>query len=244
MQAEYTDFKFEKISPALFVCVSSDHRFGTDAFLLASFAKARHKDSVIDFCSGNGIVAILEEKYYSPQSITAIELQDKAFCQLEATKEKSRLSKLTCIHADIRGFKPDKEVDLITCNPPYKTAGSGIKSKSTSDKITRHETECTADDVCAAAARSLKFGGRLCLCNRPERLSDVLCSMRAHGIEPKRLRFASKTQNDPPWLFLCEGRKGGGSFMTVERGLYMYTDSGELTDEIRALYSETASPRR
>ena len=42
--------------------------------------------------------------------------------------------------------------------------------------------------VCAAAGKLLRTGGRLCICQRPERLADLICSMRAHRIEPKRVQ--------------------------------------------------------
>ena len=46
----------------------------------------------------------------------------------------------------------------------------------------------------------------LCICNRPERLADVICSMRANGIEPKRLRTVQKDRSSDPWLILVEGQ--------------------------------------
>ena len=41
---------------------------------------------------------------------------------------------------------------------------------------TRHEQaeSCTVQEVCRAAADLLQYGGRFCLCQRPERLTDVL----------------------------------------------------------------------
>lgn len=232
----YSDFKFEKLNDELSVCVSKDHRFGTDAFLLAYFSNARKKDIVCDFCSGNGIVALLLEKFYSPLKIYAAEIQDKAFCQLEESKLTSNLGKLYTFHGDIKDFKASEELDLITCNPPYKISGTGIISETESDKIARHETLCTIDDVCRAASKNLKFGGRLCVTNRPERLCDVLCAMRENGIEPKRIRFVSKKKGDAPWLMLAEGKKGAKPFMTVEKGLFVYDDNDEYSEEMKRLY--------
>lgn len=232
----YRDFKFDKLNDTLSVCVSKDHRFGTDAFLLAYFSKAKKKDIVCDFCSGNGIVALLLEKFYSPMKIYAAEIQDKAFCQLKESRQKSKLEKLFLFHGDIKAFKASEELDLITCNPPYKISGTGIISETQADKIARHETLCTIDDVCRAASKNLKFGGRLCLTNRPERLCDVLCAMRENGIEPKRIRFVSKKKGDAPWLMLAEGKKGAKPFMTVEKGLFVYDDNDEYSEEMKRLY--------
>ena len=40
-----SDFNtFEKLGESCEICVTKEHTFGTDAFLLADFAKARHKD--------------------------------------------------------------------------------------------------------------------------------------------------------------------------------------------------------
>jgi regulator of sigma E protease len=81
-------------------------------------------------------------------------------------------------------------------NPPYKPVGTGIESLSEADKIARHETMCTIDDAVAAAAKLLKFGGRFCMCHRPERLCDIIVSMRAGGVEVKRIRFVVEREGE------------------------------------------------
>ena len=74
--------------------------------------------------------------------------------------------------------------------------------------------------------------------NRPERLADVMCAMRDNDIEPKYLRFVSKSPSDAPWLFLIEGRKGGGSFMQVLPQLYI-SGSGGISPELAQIYGKT-----
>ena len=71
---------------------------------------------------------------------------------------------------------------------------------------------CSIDDVCAAAAKLLQTGGRLCVCQRPERLLDVLESMRAHKIEPKRVRFVQKRGDTAPCFFWRRGTRAAGAF--------------------------------
>lgn len=105
--------------------------------------------------------------------------------------------------------------DLVTCNPPYKAYQAGIESQLTAQKIARHEILCNIYDICRSAKRLLKFGGRLCICNRPERLADCIDAMRQNGIEPKRLQFVAKADDAQPWLFLLEGRSGGKPFLNV-----------------------------
>ncbi len=95
---------------------------------------------------------------------------------------------------------------------------------------------CSIDDVCAAAAKLLKFGGRLCLCNRPERLSDVVFAMKNNGIEPKRLRMVSKNPDEAPWLFMIEGKKGSKPFMKIEPQLYITSENG-FSEELSRIYA-------
>ena len=98
---------------------------------------------------------------------------------------------------------------------------------------------CSIDDVCAAAAKLLQTGGRLCVCQRPERLLDVLESMRAHKIEPKRVRFVQKRGDTAPWLFLAEGHKGGRRFLKVEPPLLIQDEKGGFSPELQRIYRLT-----
>ena len=70
--------------------------------------------------------------------------------------------------------------------------------------------------MCAAAKRILRYGGRFALVHRAERLTDVLCTLRASGIEPKRLRFLAKSAHSAPSLLLVEGKRGGKSGLILE----------------------------
>lgn len=59
----------------------------------------------------------------------------------------------------------------------------------------RHECTCTLEDVAKAGRDVLRFGGRLCLCQRPERLADAMNVFRSYGLEPKRLRLVQQRIN-------------------------------------------------
>ena len=163
---EYTDFTFESLGDGIEICISDEHRFGTDAFLLADFAQARRKDICADFCTGSGIIAMLLYKNYKPKLTYALEIQEKAHEQLKVSLKKSKIDSIVPVLGDLKDWRAEKELDLITCNPPYKINNTGEKNESEAVSIARHEMMCTVEDVCAAAKRSLKFGGKLCLCNR------------------------------------------------------------------------------
>lgn len=237
---------FENLGNSCEICVTKEHTFGTDAFLLADFAKARHKDVVCDLGTGCGIIAVLMRIRYEPKSIYGIDIQKQAIDQFNLTVSRSKLKETYPLLMDLKELTesaPIDKCDLVTCNPPYKAANAGIESELSAHKIARHEVLCNINDVCAAAKKLLKFGGRLCLCNRPERLADVICAMRANDIEPKSLRFVSKTPEDAPWLFLIEGRKGGGSFMKVLPPLFMNGNQA-LSSELAAIYGNNITDQK
>ena len=72
------------------------------------------------------------------------------------------------------------------------------------------------EELCAAAARLVRNGGRFALCHRPERLTDVVCTLRASGLEPKRLKLVSHGPGHPPALLLVEGVRQGKPGLTIE----------------------------
>ncbi len=239
------NYRFEALSDTIRVCVSPEHRFGTDAFLLADFAAPRHKDTVCDLGTGCGIIPLIMMKNSFPRRVVGVELQQQAAEQFSLSIAESGLEETVfAVHADLRGIA-DKTADsilltphsfdVVTCNPPYKAGNAGILSDTEADRIARHETLCTVRDVCLAAERLLKFGGRLCICQRPERLCDVMNAMREAGIEPKRLRFVAKTAADQPWLFLIEGKKGSKPFLQVEPLLIVQGEDG-FSEEIKRIY--------
>ena len=102
--------------------------FGTDSVLLANFAKAKVSDTVVDFCSGNGIIPVLMTAKVKAKKFYALELQE---CSFDLLKENVTLNnlqdKIEPLHTDIKDvllhFKSGS-VDVITCNPPYMSADS------------------------------------------------------------------------------------------------------------------------
>ncbi len=237
-------FEYERLEPLgndMKIVVSDDHTFGTDAVLLASFANIKRKDRALDMGAGCGIIPLVWLKGET-NSVTAVEIQKKACVQLEKSIKLNSLEKrLTVINADIRDLKgilPFGEFDLVTMNPPYKPVGTGIESMSEADKIARHETMCTVDDACKAASLLLRFGGRFCMCHRPERLCDIIVSMRESKLEAKRIRFVVEKEGRAPWLVLVEGRRGGKSTVSIEKNLVMKNADGSVTDELRDIFGD------
>ena len=233
-----SEYIFETLRNEIEICVSKEHKFGTDAFLLADFAAPRRKDKVCDLGTGCGIIPLLMFISFAPKIIYGVDIQEQAVEQFNISVKKNKLQNIFPVCADLKklwGNAPLGQLDLVTCNPPYKAANAGIESCTDAQRIARHEILCNINDVCKAASKLLKFGGRLCICNRPERLADVISAMKDNDIEPKKLRFVSKTPDHTPWLFLIEGKKGGKPFMKVLPQLYINEGDG-FSEELLKIY--------
>ena len=99
---------------------------------------------------------------------------------------------------------------------------------------------CNMEDMVKAASYLLKFGGRLCICQRPERLTDAITLFRQYKLEPKRLRFVVDKDGEKPFLFLLEGKKGSKPFLQVEKNLVIKKENGKFTEEMLEVYGDYA----
>lgn len=235
------EFKEEYLGGCISVFVSPEHTFGTDAVLLADFAAPSPKAICCDLGSGCGIIPMLWCKK-SGSKITAVEIQKKGIEQIKKGIEFNKLeNRVEAVCSDLRELKGKLQFgyyNLVTMNPPYTAHGAGIISSTDADKIARHGTLCDFHDICLAASKLLNFGGRLCMCLRPERLCELMTEMKNNSIEPKRLRFVAKTPGKAPWLVLIEGKRGGKSGLKVEPELYIYGDDGNYSNEMNRIYAD------
>lgn len=227
----------EDLGEGVGVIVSKQHTFGTDAMLLADFASPRPDDIACDFGTGCGIIPFLWLRDGKCKSISAVEIQENACNQLERSISLNETDKIIAFNRDLKNIDDFKagSFDVVTMNPPYKQENGGIKNDDECATLARHETACNMDDIAKSAARLLRFGGKLCICHRPERVFDAMYSMRQNGIEPKRLRFVSKKGDTQPWLVLIEGKRGAKNGLKVEAPLVAYNNDGTLSEEMLSI---------
>ncbi len=193
----------------------------TDSFSLGWFARPRRGDAVCDLGCGTGLLGTLLLARDDSLQLVNVERNADAFALAERTFAENGWS-VEFRAGDLR----DTEVlpaagsmDYCVCNPPYFPVGSGSSADGQARQDARAETQCTLDDVCAAAARILRWGGGFAVVHRPERLADLLCALRAHGMEPKRLRFLAQMPDAAPSLVLVEARRGGKPGLQIEQPL-------------------------
>ena len=195
--------------------------FGTDALLLARFAQPRRQERALDLCSGCGIVALVWHDAGHRGPCTALELDPAASALCAASVQENDAAHIEPLCADLRTFcyagGEQGRYDFAACNPPYFAAGP--RSPDPVRAAARHTDTCTLADAVNAAARALRESGRFLLCHRPDQLAEVLCTLRAARLEPKRLAFARQRPGSIPWLFVVEAQKGRRPGLRLEPDL-------------------------
>ena len=231
--------KREPIGEGKFIYVSPHHTFGTDAVLLQHFAKPKKNDKAVDLGTGCGIIAFLMLRDGNCQSVYGVDISSEAIELAQKTKQEYGFDKFIPVLSnltELKGKVPFGCHTLVSCNPPYKAPGAGIKNPDSVKSVARHEVECTLEDIISVSAKLLQTGGRLCMCQRPERLAEMMDLMRKHKVEPKRLRLVCKCVGQAPWLVLLEGKRCANAALTIEPTLYIEDGNGNFSDEMIEIY--------
>ena len=212
---------------------------GTDSFLLGAFAGVKRGERICDLGAGTGLLGLLLLAREPSLHITNVEIQRPACDLARRTAALNGLeASVTCIEGDLRDAALLKagSFDVVITNPPYFTEGSGVQAENSARRTARSEISCTLEDICAAASRLLRWGGRLFLCLRPERMAELMELCRHHRLEPKRLRLVQNTAQSAPWLLLLECRRGGKTGLAVKAPLIMTNTDGTPTADVDAAY--------
>ena len=196
------------------------YRFTSDAALLSRFATVKKGDKAADFCSGCGIVGLnlfaLNET--AVDSVTLFEMQkplhDLAVRSVKENGLDGKIFPKNIKVQDIGGEYAGK-FSLIVCNPPYEKVGSGETNKREDIVVCRTEKTLSLKELCAALSFAVKFGGRVAISNRADRVAEVFCELEKNGIEPKRLELVFAGKQETPYLALIEGVKGGRTGLKI-----------------------------
>lgn len=205
--------KTEQLGPYSLFRPEGVFPLGGDALALGAFSTVRPGWRVCDLGTGSGALLLLLAGRESGLSLTGIDIDPLSAQTARENLEANQLPG-EIVTGDLRTAPlPPGGFDLVISNPPYFPVGSGRSGGQA-----RSEECCSLEELCAAAGRLTKNGGRFSLCHRPERLVDVLCALRAHGLEPKRLKLVSHSPEHPPSLLLAEAVKQGKPGLRIELG--------------------------
>ena len=194
--------------------------FSADAVWLSDFLRLKESDVCLELGAGTGAVCVL-----------GADKTGARFCGVEKQERLVALAKKSAAynHQPIAFYQADATdapallgygaFTAVVFNPPFFDAGE--KSPNASRALSRHDASAALTAFVSAAFLLLKNGGKLFLIYPAQSLCDAMCSLRAHRLEPKRLRFVCPAPDLPPIRVLIEARKLGGVGLTVEPPLFV-----------------------
>ena len=214
--------------------------FGMDAVLLSGFARVKEGERVLDLGTGTGIIPILLAAKTKGEAFVGLEISRRSADMAERSVALNGIQeRVSIVLGDIKKagelFAP-ASFDVVTSNPPYMTQSHGLLNPDPDKAAARHEIVCTLEDVIAAAARTVRPGGRFYMVHRPFRLAEIIRLLSDYRLEPKRMRLVYPYADREPNMVLLEAVRGGRPRMTVEKPLIVYEAPGNYTDEIVELY--------
>lgn len=215
--------------------------FSLDSILLPNFISInKGTKKILDIGCGNAPVPLILTTKTSA-SIVGVEIQ-KDVCNLavESVQINNLEHQIKIVNDDIREYYKccgNEEFDIITCNPPYfkVTENSNLNIKEYKS-IARHELSLNLDDIFKISKKLLKNNGIIGMVHRPERLVEILETMKKYNIEPKKLQFVYPKLNDEANILLIEGRKCGKPGIKILPPIYAHEENGEYTEQIKQYF--------
>lgn len=214
------------------------YKFSTDSVLLANFGKAKPSDIYVDLCSGSSVIAILFLCKNQIKSGYAVEIQNGLAEMAERSLVLNNLDKrLKVINDDLSNMHNVlgyESVDVITVNPPYNETGE--TSETDEIAIATHELKTNLAKIMLEASKILKYGGKIYMVHRADRLAEICYELKKNNLEPKRIRIVYPKATKKPNLVLIEAKKGAKTGLVIESPLILNNNDGTETDELKKIY--------
>ena len=169
------------------------YRFTCDSVLLSDFAKVGSKDTVVEFCSGSGVISILINEKYHPKKIIGFEIQSDLCDMACRSLTYNKIENIYFVNKDLKlaveevGFG---KTDVLVCNPPYYTLPKqDIENIKEKYRLTKYEVSTNLEEIFDSAEKILKFSGKFFMVHVPSRLQDIMTIATKHHFICKKVQF-------------------------------------------------------
>ncbi|MBQ0005026.1 MAG: methyltransferase [Clostridiales bacterium] len=224
--------------------------YGVDAVLLAAFAAGETgakgvspSARVGDLGTGSGIVSFVMAHKREDITADGFELREdacdraKRACLVNGLEERVRF--FNCDISEITGEDFFETYDAVVTNPPYFKKSAAIPNASYHKYTARHETTAELEDFIETAKRMLKPSGDFYMVHRPNRMVDILASMREKGIEPKELQLVVPRAGEAANILLVHGVKGAGEELKLLPDIAVHNEGSDYTEVINLIYERS-----
>ncbi len=197
-------------------------KFSLDSVLLAEFVNVKENSTIVDFCTGNGVVPLILSG--NNVNIIGIEIQRNIAELAEKSIVLNDIKNIQIFNKDvkdIRSYVKNESVDIVTCNPPYfKLTDNSAINENVGMAIARHEIEINLEQLIKSAKFVLKNKGVMYLVHRPVRIDEIIYLYKHNGFSIKNLQFVYTNKNDATFV-LVEAVKNGNTEVRVKKPVFV-----------------------
>ena len=145
---------------------------------------------------------------------------------------------MECDYRNVKKIYPTGSFDSVVVNPPYREIGTGRMNHCKGVASASYELNVTLEDIFHTAQYLLKYGGRLTMIHRADRLVDLITLGRRYKMEAKRIRPVYARIGASAVRVLLEFRYGGHTELILEPPLLIHNTDGSYTQEIMEIYGK------
>ena len=191
--------------------------FSNDAVMLCNFVKAKKSDTIVDLCSGSGVVGILALEKNNAKKAILVEKQQNLAKMSQKTIDFNNLNdKIQVLNCDILDAPKHlgaEKYDVVCSNPPYFLPSKNLLSGRSEIDMEKFEINMSFDVLCKVAERLLKFGGKFYFVNDATRLTELIITLKKYNFEPKNIEFVftKKDTHSKVALFECSKKGNAGT---------------------------------
>lgn len=212
------------------------YRFSIDAYLLATFVDEKPGAHCLEIGSGSGVIAIMLAGMKGIK-VTGVEVQPNLAAMSRRSVALNGLeTEVEIITSDIKAYRA-APVSAVIANPPYRPLATGRLNPDNAKAVARHEIMLDLDTLLACTYTHLRRLGRFYCIYPTWRLADLFSAMRAHRLEPKRLRMVHSFPDSPAELCLVMGLKNGGCELRVEAPFTIYASEGIYSESMARVFT-------
>lgn len=188
----------------------------SDTYLLGSFLRLKHNDTVLDIGTNTGAL-LLYASLFQPQKLIGVDINEKAIAQAEVNlKDNHVIAELFTMPVQQLNIPP---FTAIVCNPPY--FDSRQMTKDGAKGMARADGTLSMLDLFAVTKRLLKDHGKLFLVQRPQQLENIILEASRVHLHLTRLCFAYDRPGGRAKTVLLEFSKNVSPALEVMEPVYL-----------------------
>ncbi len=161
-------------------------RVGTDAVLLAAWARVEDATHILDVGTGTGVIALICAQRNSKAIIEAIDIDEGSIEDARENFDACKWNDRLKLHlGDYRKIASTEKFDLIISNPPYFT--DSLRPSNPTRNTARHDDSLPADAFIQKTKTLLAPHGRLAIILPVSELERWIKETATVNLKPERI---------------------------------------------------------